>query len=204
MAIHPIEFRYGTPEMKAVWTEEHRFLRIIDAEVALAQAEAACGMIPVDAAASIAEHAQSASLNRAKEIEDEIHHDMMAIVRAISEVCGESGRWVHYGATSNDILDTATGLQLRDALQILDRKLRSLLSALLDRSMETRNLVCIGRTHGQHGVPTTYGLRFAIWASEIGRHIERLEQMRPRVCVGQMTGAVGTQAAMGEHGIVVQ
>ncbi len=204
MAIHPIEFRYGTPEMKAVWTEEHRFLRIIDAEVALARAEAECGMIPGEAAEEIASHAYSASLKRAKEIEDEIHHDMMAIVRAVSEECGESGRWVHYGATSNDILDTATGLQLRDAVDILDKKLRLLLSALLTRSLETRNLVCIGRTHGQHGVPTTYGLRFAIWASEVGRHIERLEQLKPRVCVGQMTGAVGTQAAMGRMGIEVQ
>lgn len=204
MAIHPIEFRYGTPEMKAVWTEEHRFLRIIDAEIALARAEAACGMIPGDAAAAIASHAHSSSLQRAKEIEDEIHHDMMSIVRAISEVCGESGRWVHYGATSNDILDTATGLQLSDAVSLLDAKLKSLLSALLNRSHETRNLVCIGRTHGQHGVPTTYGLKFAIWASEVGRHIERLHQMKPRICVGQMTGAVGTQAAMGEKGIEVQ
>lgn len=204
MAIHPIEFRYGTPEMKAVWTEEHRFCRIIDAEVALAQAEAGCGMIPKSAAETIASSAHTASLERAKEIEEEIHHDMMAIVRAISEVCGDSGRWVHYGATSNDILDTATGLQLKDAITILDNKLRLLLAALLSRSMETRSLVCIGRTHGQHGVPTTYGLRFAIWASEIGRHIERLQQMTPRVCVGQMTGAVGTQAAMGEQGIEVQ
>ena len=204
MAIHPIEFRYGTPEMKAVWTEEHRFLRIIDAEIALARAEAECGMIPDEAAGTILEKAHTASLQRAKEIEDEIHHDMMAIVRAVSEVCGDPGRWVHYGATSNDILDTATGLQLRDALEILDKKLRLLLSALLTRSGETRRLVCIGRTHGQHGVPTTYGLRFAIWASEIGRHIDRLVQMTPRVCVGQMTGAVGTQAAMGEKGIEVQ
>jgi adenylosuccinate lyase len=204
MAIHPIEFRYGTPEMKAVWTEEHRFLRIIDAEVALARAEASCGMIPSEAADAIATHAHNASLKRAKEIEDEIHHDMMAIVRAISEVCGDSARWIHYGATSNDILDTATGLQLHDAVTILDTKLRSLLSVLLTRSMETRRLVCIGRTHGQHGVPTTYGLRFAIWASEIGRQVERLEQMKPRVCVGQMTGAVGTQAAMGKKGIEVQ
>jgi len=204
MAIHPIEFRYGTPEMKAVWTEEHRFRRIIDAEVALARAEAKAGMIPPDAADAIAASASSASLDRAKEIEDEIHHDMMAIVRAISEVCGEPGRWVHYGATSNDILDTATGLQLKDATSILNTKLRHLLKVLLNRAEETKNLVCIGRTHGQHGVPTTYGLRFAIWASEIGRHIERLEQMIPRVCVGQMTGAVGTQAAMGDHGIEVQ
>jgi adenylosuccinate lyase len=143
-------------------------------------------------------------MERAKIIEREISHDMMAMVKAISEVCGDSGRWVHYGATSNDILDTATGLQLRQALTLIDKKLRLLLEVLLKRSEETKSLVCIGRTHGQHGVPTTYGLRFAIWASEIGRHIERLEQLRPRVVVGQLTGAVGTQAALGPKAMEVQ
>jgi adenylosuccinate lyase len=111
---------------------------------------------------------------------------------------------VHFGATSNDILDTATSLQLKKALDLIDEKIRRLLKVLLRRADETKALVAIGRTHGQHGVPTTYGLRFAIWASEVGRHIERLEQMRPRILVGQMTGAVGTQAALGSKGIEVQ
>ncbi|MGB8308324.1 MAG: adenylosuccinate lyase [Methanoregula sp.] len=204
MAIHPIENRYGTPEMRAVWSEENRFACVVAVESALAQAEAAQGMIPVEAAGEIAKNAQGASLSRAKAIEEEISHDMMAIVKAISEVCGESGRWVHYGATSNDILDTATGLQLAQALDLIDAKLRKLLGVLVRRSEETITLVAVGRTHGQQGVPTTYGLRFAIWASEVGRHIERLEQLRPRVAVGQMTGAVGTQAALGPKGMEVQ
>jgi adenylosuccinate lyase len=204
MAVHPIEERYGTREMRAVWSEKNRFSCIVSAEVALAKAEAHHGMIPAAAAVEISEKAHNASLERAKEIELDISHDMMAIVKAVSEVTGESGRWVHYGATSNDILDTATGLQLKQTLDLLDQKLRQLLGTLLKRSTETKSLVCIGRTHGQHGVPTTYGLRFAIWASEIGRHIERLEQMRPRVVVGQMTGAVGTQAALGVKGMEVQ
>ncbi len=204
MAVHPIEERYGTKEMRAVWSERSRFSCIVRAEVALAKAEAAHGMIPAAAAAEIDAKAHGASLERAKEIEAEISHDMMAIVRAVSEVSGESGRWVHYGATSNDILDTATGLQLGQCLDLYDAKLRRLLGVLLKRSAETKTLVCIGRTHGQHGVPTTYGLRFAIWASEVARHIERLEQLRPRVVVGQMTGAVGTQAALGPKGIDVQ
>ena len=176
MAVHPIEERYGTPEMRAVWSEKTRFSCVVAVEVALAKAEAAHGMIPAAAAAEIGQHAQTASLERAKAIEPEISHDMMAMVTAISEVCGDSGRWVHYGATSNDILDTATGLQLVQALDLIDKKLRLLLAVLLKRAEETKSLVCIGRTHGQHGVPTTYGLRFAIWASEVGRHIERLAQ----------------------------
>ena len=204
MAVHPIEYRYGTAEMRAVWSEENRFACVVAAEAALARAEATQGMIPADAATEIAKNAPRASLSRAKEIEEEINHDMMAIVKAVSEVCGESGRWVHYGATSNDILDTATGLQLSQAMDLLDAKLRRLLEVLVRRADETSTLVAVGRTHGQQGVPTTYGLRFAIWASEIGRHIERLEQLRPRVAVGQMTGAVGTQAALGPKGMEVQ
>jgi adenylosuccinate lyase len=204
MAVHPIEERYGTAEMRAVWSEKNRFSCIVSAEVALAKAEARHGMIPAAAADEIEAKAPAASLERAKQVELEISHDMMAMVKAIAEACGESGRWVHYGATSNDILDTATGIQLGQSLDLLDAKLRMLLAVLLKRSAGTKTLVCIGRTHGQHGVPTTYGLRFAIWASEVGRHIERLGQLRPRVVVGQMTGAVGTQAALGPKGMEVQ
>jgi len=204
MAIHPIEYRYGTGEMRRIWSEEFRFSCIVRAEVALAQALAAHGLIPGEAAMAIATGAEKSSLSRAKQIEEEIHHDMMAIVRAIAEQCGEGGGYVHYGATSNDILDTATGLQLKETTDIIERKLRRLLSVLLRRAGETKSLVCAARTHGQIGVPTTYGLRFAIWASEVARHIERLKQMRPRVAVGQLTGAVGTMAAIGEKGMDVQ
>ena len=128
MAVHPIEERYGTKEMRAIWSETNRFSAVISAEVALAKAEAHHGMIPAAAAIEIDRNAHNASLERAKAIELEISHDMMAIVKAISEVCGESGRWVHYGATSNDILDTATGLQLGQTLDLIDAKLRKLLS----------------------------------------------------------------------------
>ena len=204
MAIHPIDFRYGTPEMKRVWSEDNRFACIVRAEAALAHAQSIVGMIPVEDAAVIVKNAPTASRIRAKEIEAEISHDTMAITRAIAEVCGDAGRWIHYGATSNDILDTATGLQLKEAYDLLEKKLSALMSVLLKRAGETKNLICIARTHGQHGVPTTYGLRFAIWASEVSRHLIRLRESRPRVVVGQMTGAVGTMAAMGEHGIEVQ
>lgn len=204
MAIHPIDYRYGTPEMRAVWSEENRFRAIVTAEAALARAEAVHGLIPREDAEAITARAPEARLERAKEIEAEINHDMMAIVKAVTEVCGDAGRWIHYGATSNDILDTATALQLRDSLALIEEKLSGLLSVLLARSAETKTLVCAGRTHGQIGVPTTYGLRFAIWASEVSRHIERLRQMRPRLVVGQLTGAVGTQAALGRSGIEIQ
>jgi adenylosuccinate lyase len=204
MAIHPIEFRYGTTEMRAVWTEENRFACIVRAETALARAAADFGLVPPVAAGVIEQNAGKARLSRAKEIEAAIDHDMMAMVKAIAEVCGEAGGWVHYGATSNDILDTATGLQLAESLELIDAKLHTLLAALLKRSMAARRLVCAARTHGQIGVPTTYGLRFAIWAAEVGRHLDRLQEVRPRVAVGQLTGAVGTQAALGEKGMEIQ
>ena len=204
MAIHPIEYRYGTPEMRAVWSEENRFACIVRAEVALARAGSEFGLVPPVAADIIGECASRARLARAKEIEAEINHDMMAIVKAIAEECGEAGGWIHFGATSNDILDTATGLQVKEALELIDAKLRSLLAILLKRSLASRNLVCAARTHGQIGVPTTYGLRFAIWAAEVARHLDRLEELAPRVAVGQLTGAVGTQAALGEKGIEIQ
>ncbi len=204
MVIHPIDSRYGTPEMRAVWTEEHRFACIIAAEVALARAESACGLVPEEDAEAIARDAGRASLDRAKEIEAEIHHDMMAVVKALSEVSGGAGRWVHLGATSNDILDTATGLQLKESLALIEGKLLGLLGVLLRRAGETRSLVCAARTHGQIGIPTTYGMRFALWASEVARHLDRLREIRPRVEIGKMAGAVGTMAALGERGFCVQ
>ncbi|MDD4497649.1 MAG: adenylosuccinate lyase, partial [Methanosarcinaceae archaeon] len=205
MAIHPIEFRYGTAEMKHVWSQENRLARIMQIEAALAKAEADVGLIPREAAEIIEESISSVRSERVNEIEEEIHHDMMAVVLAVSEQCREdAGKWVHFGATSNDILDTATGLQIKDAIEILEEKVRALLKVLLNQAEAHRQLVCCGRTHGQIGVPTTYGLRFGIWASEISRQLERLHELKPRATVGQMTGAVGTQAAFGKAGIDIQ
>ncbi|MDD1753159.1 MAG: adenylosuccinate lyase, partial [Methanotrichaceae archaeon] len=203
MAIHPIDFRYGTPEMKRIWEEDFRLKCLFSVEAALAAAEEGVGLISKGAADDIAKAAEAASPARVKQIEDEIGHDMMAVVLAMTEVC-RSGEWIHLGATSNDILDTATGLQIKEALEILEVSLKRLLEILLKRSMETRNLVCAGRTHGQIAVPTTYGLRFAIWASEVARHIDRLRELRPRAAVGKISGAVGTQAAFGLKGIEIQ
>ncbi|OPY19996.1 MAG: Fumarate hydratase class II [Methanomethylovorans sp. PtaU1.Bin093] len=205
MAIHPIEYRYGTEEMKFIWSEANRLHKLMMVETALAKAEADIGLIPKKAADIISASTGLVELDRVKEIEDEIHHDMMAVVIGISEKCPEdAGKWVHFGATSNDILDTATGLQLKEAVQILEDKIHRLLDVLLMQAEAHKHTVCAARTHGQIGVPTTYGLRFAIWASEIARHIERLEQLKPRLLVGQMTGAVGTQAAFGKDGIEIQ
>jgi adenylosuccinate lyase len=204
MAIHPIEYRYGTPEMKYVWSEESKLKKLLQVEAALAKAEADVGMIPIDAAEKIAEGINTVELERVNEIEAEINHDMMAVVLALSEQCGDADKWVHFGATSNDILDTQVALQIRDSIKLLRQKAISVRDALVDKAEEHKSTVCVGRTHGQIGVPTTYGLRFAVWASEMDRHLTRLDELEPRAAVGQMTGAVGTQAAFGLDGIEIQ
>lgn len=197
MAIHPIEYRYGTEEMKRIWGEEAKLQKLLEVEVALARAEADVGLIPKEDAKTIAANINKVKVRRVKKIEDEIGHDLMAVVLALAEQCGDAGEWIHFGATSNDILDTALALQLRDGVDILEKRLKGLKDALLDQAVEHKHTVCASRTHGQIGVPTTYGLRFAIWASEVGRHLQRLEQLKPRILVGQMSGAVGTGAAFG-------
>jgi adenylosuccinate lyase len=204
MAIHPIEYRYGHPEMKAVWNEDTRLAKMLAVEVALAKSEVLVGYIPDGAGEIIASGAGKVRLERVKEIEDEIHHDVMAVVLALAEQSGEAGKWVHYGATSNDILDSATALQIKDAILIFWKETVKLRSVLLDMALQHKNTVCAGRTHGQIGVPTTYGLKFAIWAAEIDRHIERLDQLTLRATAGKMSGAVGTQAAFGKKGIDIQ
>jgi len=204
MAIHPIEYRYGHAEMKSVWNEETRLSKMLSVEVALAKAQEHLNYIPKGADEKITLGAKNVKLDRVKAIEDEIHHDVMAVVLALAEQSDDAGKWIHFGATSNDILDTATALQIKDAILILRTETANLRSTLIDSAIQHKNTVCAGRTHGQIGVPTTYGLRFAIWASEIDRHVERLDQLTSRATVGKMSGAVGTQAAFGKQGIEIQ
>jgi adenylosuccinate lyase len=201
MAIHPIEYRYCSDEMREVFEEEAKLQTWLDVEASLAKAHAKLGNIPKKAAEEITKKAdtQFVTVDRVREIDNEIHHDLMAMVRALTEVAGGAGKYVHYGATSYDIEDTALALQLRDAINVIEGDLDKLKSALVMLTKKYRDVVCIGRTHGQHAVPTTYGLKFANWLAEIQRDIERLEQAKKRILVGKMTGAVGTQATFGEN-----
>ncbi|NJE13402.1 adenylosuccinate lyase [Thermococcus sp. LS2] len=206
MAVHPIDYRYGSEEMRRIWEEGNKLQKLLDVEAALARAHAKVGNIPEESAKVISEKAniKYVKLERVKEIEAEIHHDIMAVVKALSEVCGEHGKYVHLGATSNDIIDTANALLIKDSLEIVLKDLRELRTILKELAKEHKYTVCIGRTHGQHAVPTTYGMKFAIWLDEIQRHIERIEQAKERILVGQMSGAVGTMASFGEKGLQIQ
>ncbi len=207
MSVHPIEFRYYSEPMRAIFTEEAKLRNWLMVEAALAKAHAQLGHIPAPAALEIARCAASGrvKLARVKAIEAEIHHDLMAMVKALTEVCaGKAGKYVHLGATSYDIEDTALAVQLNSALDIIVADLRALLKTLIGLATRAQRLACVGRTHGQHAVPTTYGLKFAIYACEAQRHLERLAGVRKRISVGKMTGAVGTQASFGRQARVLQ
>jgi adenylosuccinate lyase len=207
MSILPVDSgRYGSEEMRRIFTEEARLQRMLDVEAALARANARHGLIPPEAAEVIAERAsvRHVKLERVKEIEARIRHDVMAVVEALAEVCGEYGGYVHVGATSYDIVDTATALQLKEALAIIERRLEELCRLLCDLAVKYRDVVMIGRTHGQHALPITLGFKFAVWASEFARHVERLREVKRRVLVGKMSGAVGTMAGFMGKGMEVQ
>ena len=206
LSVHPIEQRYGSREMRKIFELESRFQRMLDVEAGLARALARVGTIPKIDGETIARRASTkiVKVDRILEFEGEVAHETMALVLALSEACGKSGRYVHFGATSNDILDTATALQIRDALAIVESDMRKLLGVLIGQASKYKNTIMVGRTHGQHAVPTTLGMKFAIWASELGRHVERLDQIKPRVLVGKMSGAVGTGAAWGKNGPRIQ
>lgn len=206
MSVHPIERRYGSEEMRRIFELEPRFQQMLDVEAALAKGLAKAGMIPLKDAQAISRNAnmKRIKIERILEIESEVHHETMAIVLALSEASGKAGRYVHFGVTSNDILDTAAALQLRDGLKIVERDIKKLLGVLLTLAKKNKNTLMAGRTHSQHAVPTTLGMKFAVWAAEIGRHLERFEQMKTRVIVGKMSGAVGTGAAWGDRGLKVQ
>ena len=203
MAIHPIEFRYGTPEMKRIWEQENKQQRMLDIESALAQAEGELGIIPKEYADEIKAKAsiEYVTLERVSAIEAETKHDIASLSKGLSEVCeGEAGEYVHFGATSNDIVDSSNSLLLKDSIEVLEEKIETLTKIILKLADENKTKVCIGRTHGQHALPTTYGMKFAIWADELHRQYDRLQHAKDNVCLGMMDGAVGTTAALGTQG----
>lgn len=207
MPILPIDTgRYGTPEMRRIFEEETRVQKMLDVEAALAWAHAEVGDISKEDAEKIMAVAllKNVKLSRIKEIEREIKHDVAALVRALSEACGSSSGCVHLGATSYDIVDTANALQLKEATELIEKRLIDLEKTLMDKAARYRDTIMIGRTHGQHALPITLGFKFAVWLREIARHFQRLKQCEERVLVGKMTGAVGTQAGLGHHAMQIQ
>jgi adenylosuccinate lyase len=206
MTVCPLDFRYGRPEMKAVFDEENRLQRILDVEAALAQAQAKAGNIKQDHADIIKKTASTryVKLDRVRDIDQKINHEITAIIRVLSEQCGESGKFVHVGATSNDILDTGAALQIMDAIRIVDGDLGKLRKTLAKRAREHRDTIMVGRTHGQWALPITFGLKLANYSLEIHRHQQRLKECSARILVGKMSGAVGTGAGFGPKALEIQ
>ena len=187
--------RYTRPEMGAVWTDERRMAAWLEVELAATDAWAAEGVVPADAAAACRERA-SFTVDAVAERERTTGHDVAAFVDVVAASVGEEGRWIHYGLTSSDVLDTALALQLREAGMLLADGALSYRDALVERAREQRDTICVGRTHGIHAEPTTFGLRLAGFAFEAERNRRRLERALAGAAVGKISGAVGTYASV--------
>jgi adenylosuccinate lyase len=181
--------------MAGVWSEERKLASWLDVELAALVAWGELGAVPGDAVRAIVEHAQPPSLERVAELEATLHHDTAAFVDAVAECLGPEGRWFHHGLTSSDVVDTGLALQVQEAGGLLLERLERALDAVIARAVEHRDTLCIGRTHGVHAEPTTFGLKLAGWAFELERARERLDGALEGMRVGKLSGAVGTYAA---------
>ncbi|MCV9879342.1 adenylosuccinate lyase [Brenneria izbisi] len=207
MASHLIDFllignNFGTPEMRDVWSEHNRLTKQVEVEVALALAEGELGVIPQDAANTIAEKADASTLNVEDIAKDaaRMKHSLMPTITAIQKQCGAAGEFIHYGVTTQDIVDTATVLQLKQSFDIVFRDTQLLAVELKRLSKKHQYTLMTGRTHGMQALPTTFGFKLAVWLDEFVRHLERLREIKERVLVGNINGAIGTYASFGEKG----
>jgi len=185
--------RYTLPEMGALWSEETKFQKWLDVEIAVCEVHAEMGTIPREALEQIKSRAKF-SVSRINEIEKATDHDVIAFTTNLAESIGEAARFVHYGLTSSDVVDTANALLLREACDILLKKIDALIAVLKRRAFEFKDTPQVGRTHGIHAEPTSFGLTFALWFDEMHRNRERLEKAREAVAVGKISGAVGAFA----------
>ncbi|MPV39117.1 adenylosuccinate lyase [Georgenia subflava] len=197
---------FGTPEMRAVWDERNRLQKQLDVEGALARAEAALGIIPAEAADAISGAADAGRLDvEALAAEGaRTMHSLNATVSALQRAAGEHGEWVHYGVTTQDVVDTATVLQVREGLDLVQRDALAVARALKALAVEHRDTPMTARTHAVQALPTTFGFKVAVWLDEFVRHLERLAAVRDRVLTGNVNGAVGTYSAFGETGPEVE
>ena len=193
--------------MRNIFDEESKLQKWLDVESAVAEAEAAVGDIPKEAAEEIANNAntKTVTLARTKEIEKETHHDLMSMVMALSESCkGEGKKYVHYGLTSMDVEDTTTALQFKEAFGIIEKHLDELESVIASMVRKYRSTLMVARTHGRHAGVITFGLKLAVWLSEVKRQKKRLRQVRERALVGKILGIVGTGAGLGKNALKIQ
>ncbi len=197
---------FGTAAMREVFSDFNLVSRYAEVEVALAKAEARCGVIPVEAAEAIAKRTDVSALDfdLLRQETDIVGYPILPLVHQMVKQCGDAGRYVHWGATTQDIMDTAVILQVRAGLEIIEADILALRGILAGLSKRYRDTPMAGRTHLQQALPVTFGYKTAIWLAMFDRHAERLEQLKPRVLVGQFAGAAGTLASLGDKGFEVQ
>ncbi|HVL26011.1 MAG TPA: lyase family protein, partial [Thermomicrobiales bacterium] len=184
--------RYTRPEMGAIWSQESKIQQWLAVEIAVCEAWARRGRIPAEAMEKI--RGATCDLQRMLEIERETDHDVIAFLRATGETVGDAARFIHLGLTSSDVVDTGLAMQARDASDLLLKDLDTLIETVGRRAVEHRRTITIGRSHGMHAEPTTFGLKLAVWYDELRRQRERLLMARDQIAVGQISGAVGTHA----------
>jgi 3-carboxy-cis,cis-muconate cycloisomerase len=197
---------FGSAEMRAVFDDLNLLQKWLDYEAALARAESVLGLVPAEAAQEITRKAQAVNMDTGaiKQGIDKTVHPLVSVIWQLSELCeGEAGRYVHWGATTQDVMDTAIVLQLKEAIVLFEQTLDDLIAALAKLAGEHRDTLMAGRTHGQQALPITFGFKIAVWLSEMRRHRQRLAESKARVLVGQFGGAVGTLASVTEHGIAI-
>ncbi|WP_294953908.1 adenylosuccinate lyase [uncultured Gilliamella sp.] len=211
MASHILDFlvlgnNFGTSEMRAVWSEQNRLEKQVEVEVALAQAQGELGVIPADAAKTIVSKANAAqlSLEEIAEQAAKAKHSLMSTINALQQQVGQAGQFIHYGATTQDIVDTATVLQLKQSFSIIERDTKLVALELKRLAKQYQYLPMVGRTHGMQALPTTFGFKLAVWLDEFVRHLQRLNEIKQRVLVGNISGAICTYASIGKLGSQVE
>ncbi|RLM14665.1 3-carboxy-cis,cis-muconate cycloisomerase [Gibbsiella quercinecans] len=197
---------FGTPEMRAIFDDHELIRKYVEVEIALAKAQARCGVIPEAAAQEIAARCDADTLDfeLLRHETEIVGYPILPLVHQISKQAGESGGYVHWGATTQDIMDTAVVLQIRDAFELIKADIKTLRGTLADLARRYRNTPMAGRTHLQQALPVTFGYKVAIWLDIFDRHEERLQQASPRILVGEFAGAAGTLASLGDKGLEVQ
>lgn len=198
---------FGTDEMRKIWDDLNTVQKWLDVEAALARAQAKLGIIPEAYANEISKKArvELIDMDELKRGIDKTTHPLMPLVRVFRTVCaGDAGEFIHWGATTQDIMDTGLVLQIKESLELVEPCLSAVNKTLKHMASEHKDTVMAGRTHGQHALPITFGYKVAVWQKEITRHLTRLEQVKKRVLIGQFAGAVGTLASMGSGGLEVQ
>ncbi len=186
--------RYSRPQMKKVWSDENKFDKWLEVEIAVCDAWAELGTIPREAIPKI--KLARCDYKRMGEILRETHHDMTAFLGAVSESVGEESRFIHLGLTSSDVIDTALSLQIVETAEILNQDIKELISVLAQKAMEHKYTVMVGRTHGVHAEPISFGLKLALWVTEMRRNLQRLTEAKKAIAVGKISGAVGTYATV--------